>query len=622
MSKKKVSDVLASHNIQQLTDFEHTRKRLEMYLGSRVASEQPVLIFNNKSYEVKPLKWVPSLITSVREIWENSIDEHIKAGTKDPVLKVFYNENELEFEITDNGRGIPIDYDPNTNTHICTMVLTETKTGRNFNDDDRQGTSGMNGLGGSVVMMVSESAELEIHRAGRPYKTDKANDEYDGVYKFTQSFKEGNELLPELQISEPIIRKVKTDKTGTSIHFKLSKSVFPAHDLPLELVYSILKELAAAHPTYKIYLNDERINVKGSVEKGLFGVNNIMTLSVLEDGFNSTFYVVPNAVHGLSKNLHVQGLVNNAPSFDGGTHLDTFQRRFALGVIKALEKESNRKKLYPNRADIEEGLLIYNQTVMDAPYYSSQTKSKLINTNIVKHIEKAMTDEYFSELVKKNKDWVQSIFERCAERTNKKDADEDRKNAKKLLKGKVAKLRDAVGKDRTKCELFITEGDCIHEDTKVLQIKDGVFKETCSRNLEVGDLVLTHKNNIKPIIGKSIKVRETITFETGLGTFEVTPEHRMLICRDNTFMFMEAKDIVSTDSFVKSQLVDIDTIVEIKNILLIDDEKYDAEIILDDGSKIQATLDHTFMVYDSVEHNFKQLSVRELKINTHSMILK
>lgn len=459
MAKEKKSSVLAEHGVQQLTEYQHARIRTEMYLGSKSEHEQPVLLFGEDGFNVQNLRWVPALLTSFREIVDNSLDEFVKSGAKSPTLHVTYNEDELEFEISDNGRGIPIDYVPEAQKHVCTMVLTEMKTGRNFNDDERNNVVGMNGLGGSVVMIVSEKAELEIHRTGKPYKTDKANSEYTGNYKFTQKFTEGTQMFPELGIEEPSIRKIAADKTGTTVRFKISKEVFKVHTLPTELVYSILKEIAAANPTYKIYLNGEKITV---ARKGLFGSAKTMSLQVddAETGLNSTFLIVPNAVQGLSKNLHMQGLVNNAPSLEGGTHLDTFQQKFALGVIKALERKSKQKKMTPNRSDIEEGLLIYNVTKMNTPTFNSQIKTKLTNENVIKPVQNALSEEFFAELIKKNNDWVEEIYARCAERTNKKDADEDRKMAKRLLKGKVAKLRDVNDTvPRKECILLIAEGD-------------------------------------------------------------------------------------------------------------------------------------------------------------------
>jgi len=287
----KSSSVLSEHDVQRLNDYQHARIRTEMYLGSRSVHEHQVLLFGEDGYNVQNLEWVPALITAFREIVDNSLDEFKKAGTKDPSLKIQYNEDDLSFEISDNGRGIPIDYVPEFNINLCTMVLTETKTGRNFDDSKREGTIGQNGLGGSITMCVSSKAEIEIHRSGRPYKTAASNDAYDGIYKYNQKFKEGTLLFPELDIQEPSIRKVQSDKTGTSISFTLSPEVFKNRKLPTELVFSILKEIASANPTYKIILNGTRIATKTSTEKTLFGANKMMSLNVEEDsiGFNSTF---------------------------------------------------------------------------------------------------------------------------------------------------------------------------------------------------------------------------------------------------------------------------------------------------------------------------------------------
>jgi|AGFS01.1.fsa_nt_gi Type IIA topoisomerase (DNA gyrase/topo II, topoisomerase IV), B subunit len=459
--EKKSSSVLSEHDVQRLNDYQHARIRTEMYLGSRSVHEHQVVLFKEDGYNVVNLEWVPALITAFREIIDNSLDEFKKAGTKDPVLKIDYNEDDLSFVISDNGRGIPIDYVPEFDVHLCTMVLTETKTGRNFDDSKREGTIGQNGLGGSITMCVSSKAELEIHRNGRPYKTQASNDGYDGIYKFNQKFKEGTIMFPELDIQEPTIRKVQADKTGTSISFTLSPEVFKNRNLPMDLVYSILKEIASANPAYKIILNGKKIATKATPEKTLFGANKMMNLNVKDDsiGFDSTFYIVPNAVKDMNTNFHMQGIVNNAPAFDGGTHLETFKKFFALGVSTALEKEAKKRKMTPNRGDIEEGLMIYNVTTMNAPSFNSQIKSKLTNENVIAPVKKAMTPEFFDELVKKNKDWVEEIFERTAARTNKKDADEDRRLAKKLLKAKVAKLLDATGSNRTECILLIAEGD-------------------------------------------------------------------------------------------------------------------------------------------------------------------
>jgi DNA gyrase/topoisomerase IV subunit B len=104
-------------------------------------------------------------------------------------------------------------------------------------------------------------------------------------------------------------------------------------------------------------------------------------------------------------------------------------------------------------------MLIYNITTMDAPNFNSQSKTRLNNEETGKYIKKALDDpEFFKNVIKKYPDWINEIYERCAERTMKKDASDINKDAKKMLREKVPGLMDATGSDRSKCVLFLAEG--------------------------------------------------------------------------------------------------------------------------------------------------------------------
>lgn len=456
---------MSNHGITKLTDYQHLRKRTEMYLGARTPHTQPVVIHTADGPKIMDLAWVPALMTSFREIVDNSLDEFTKAGIDNGTLTVNYDIETLTFEISDNGRGIPIDWSDEHNTHLASLVMTELKAGRNFNDDDRKGVAGMNGLGGSAITNVSKNFEIEITRSGRP----KINGVHkrEGVFNFKQRFFEGNPSVDDsLQVCEPEIKKSTSTKTGTTVRFTLSEDTFKIRTLPLEIIESLLREIAAANPKYSIVFQGNKLPAhKTMIEKTLFPKHNVMPLTIRQEGFFSKFFVVPNMVdHECSFLTH--SLVNNIPTFDGGNHLDTFRRMFALQLIKSLAKEAKKRKLKPTRADVEEGLLFYNVTVMDAPYFQGQAKTKLINDEVIKPIETALYDEeFYNNLIKKNRTWIDEIFERTAARTNKKDADELAKAVRKNMRNKVAKLRDATGKDgrkvisRSECTLFVTEGD-------------------------------------------------------------------------------------------------------------------------------------------------------------------
>lgn len=453
-----------NHGIKKLTDYQHLRKRTEMYLGARTLHTQHTLIHTANGPIIKELSWVPALMTSFREIIDNSLDEFTKAGIAGK-LEVYYDEEDLTFQVEDNGRGIPIDWASEHNCHLATLVMSHLKAGRNFDDTDRKGVAGQNGLGGSAIVNVASNFELEIVRGGKPWANPSAEDaNYKGNWKFAQRFFEGNPVLDDaLQICDPVITKTSAKATGTLIRYTLSKEVFKHHTLPTELVESLLREIAAANPTLLVYFNGDKLSYKN---KSLFPKAKPIELNINVPGLRSNFYVIPNMLeHGAETTFLMHSLVNNIPTFDGGNHLDTFKRIFALALLKNLEGMSKKKRLKPNRSDIEEGLLIYNTTVMDAPFFQGQAKTKLINDEVIKPIEQAMNDEWFAQIIKRNKEWIDEIYARCAERTNKKDDDELAKEARKNLRKKVAKLLDANGRrgrttiPRSQCTLFITEGD-------------------------------------------------------------------------------------------------------------------------------------------------------------------
>lgn len=110
----------------------------------------------------------------------------------------------------------------------------------------------------------------------------------------------------------------------------------------------------------------------------------------------------------------------------------------------------------------------------------------------------------------------------------KKDASEADKDAKKMLREKVPGLMDATGKDRSKCILFLAEGLCMSEETKVRVTRNGEDLDVAAKDVEVGDLVVTHNRNMKPVVHTTKKVAETVAVTTPLGVERFTPEHRLL----------------------------------------------------------------------------------------------
>ncbi len=425
---------MTEREIKKLTPFQHLRKNTEMWFGSRYLHTQNILMYGDDGVYLGEVSWVPAVFTAFREILDNALDE-IALGYGNRI-DVTYDADKMVFSVQDNGRGISIEWDEKNKMHKATLALSQIMAGRNF--EERGDVAGVNGIGASGVNFCSEWFKMEIWRDNQ---------------SFTQRFKEGQ---IRLVVPKPTIRDIKSDKTGTKVSFKLSNKVFSDMTLPEDFLYSRLYEVAMCNSLLKIYYNGIKIKVKPTLEKTLFPNEKPMVIEIKEKGFRSKFLLKPN----FSKGEEIHSVVNNIPAFNGGVHIETFRRVFYHELLDALSREAKKRKLKPNRSDLNDGLLIFNVTRMTAPSFDSQSKTRLISDQVAKIIKDHLEDKkLMKSLVTKNKDWVDEIFERCAARTQKKDASEVTKMSKKLLRGKVPELTDANGRDRSKCILFLAEGN-------------------------------------------------------------------------------------------------------------------------------------------------------------------
>jgi DNA gyrase/topoisomerase IV subunit B len=430
---------MANDKIVKLTEAGHARVRTEMYLGSRDPHTQIVLQYENGQPYAVEQTWIPAVFTAFREILDNSLDEVAGHGHGDRI-DITYDPSTMIFSVADNGRGIPIDFNEEHQVHAATLALSHARAGRNFGE--RGQLRGTNGIGASVVNFCSEWFHLDIERDNQ---------------NFHQEFTEGPSLDADLVVQTPVIKKKNTLKaTGTKVTFKLSSQVFKEMSLPEDFLQARIYEVALCNPKIKIYYNGVKVAVKTGLEKNLFPGLKPIHIGVTEGSFTSDFWMVP---HFFEDGEHQHSLVNSIPAFDGGVHMDTFKRYFFSGLLTALERESKKRKLQPNRSDLADGLLLYNITTMDAPNFNSQAKTRLNNEETSHHVKKALDDpDFFKNIIRKYGDWIDDVYARCAERTMKKDAAEANKLAKKVLRSKVAGLMDASGTDRTKCILFLAEG--------------------------------------------------------------------------------------------------------------------------------------------------------------------
>ncbi len=409
-----------------------------MYLGSVEPHTQSIVLYRDMQPVVSEVTWTPALFTCLREIIDNALDEIIGHGHGNRI-DINFDSETLVFSVQDNGRGIPIEFDKNEKQYLATMVLTEPKAGRNF--DERGEVAGANGIGSSAVSNTAEWFKVEIIRDGK---------------KFKQMFREGMPGSKALDILKPKITEIKSDKTGTLIEFLPSKEVYQSRIVPEEFIKARIVDIAVCNPLLKIFYNGEQIKVRPRQELTLFPNVKPITIDINEGKLRSKFWIT----YGNDGAEHVHSMVNNIPVFNGGVHIDAFRRLFYGNLLTALERESKKRKLTPNRSDVQDGLFIYNITTMDAPNFDSQSKTRLINEDVASAFKKQLEDAaLYRDLIKKNPEWITAIYARCEARTMKKDAADISKANKAGKKQKVEKLFDATGRDRQKCILFLAEGD-------------------------------------------------------------------------------------------------------------------------------------------------------------------
>jgi hypothetical protein len=297
-------------------------------------------------------------------------------------------------------------------------------------------------------------------------------------------------------------------------------------------------------------------------------------------------------------------------------------------MLKAMERESKRRGLTPNRSDIADGLLIYNTTTMHAPNFDSQSKTRLINDEVDRYIKTSLENEItFKSILRTHKTWVDAIYKRCAARTQKRDDADIAKANRKLMRNKVPKLLDANGKDRSKCILLICEGDCIAEDTQIAIFEDGEFINKKVKDVNLGDLVLTHTGAIKPICNKQAKITDGVSITTSTGkVIKISTDHKMPVfnIENNMYEVVKAKDIVKTQHKLLSSIINMESsFFEIVRVDDFDDEKFNKSVSFTNGIINQTCIiseNHLFSVLNISSGIIEKIPTKYLDSEIHLLI--
>jgi len=428
MAKK--SDYTAE-DIKVLSERDHVRLRTQVYFGNMSKTTYPVPIFLNDKLEIKNFEFVPAVYKAVGEIIDNSIDEFVKINIPNKLLSIEANTVLGTYTISDNGRGVPIDMH-STGKYTPEVAFGSLRSGRNFSDGKEAGVKGQNGVGSACTNYCSVEFSLDIHRDGKRYR---------------QTFSDGAN-----QISKPSIR-AGSDQTGTSVSFQLDSRVFVDPTLPDDLLHNQAIEIALTNPGLAVEYNGNKYKFK----KGFEDIVKKLSNSYFKfEQHGIEFFVIFDISTSLDETIF--SWVNSSLLFDGGLCNTQFLNSFYDHVIEHLASQAKKAKCEITKNDVRDHLFVLGNLKISDPQYDAQSKTRLTGPNLRNEIS-TMLDNQWKEFSKKNKDWLQVVFERAMIRHHVQADKEAIKDHKKNLKKKVDGLIDATSTNRFETCLLITEGD-------------------------------------------------------------------------------------------------------------------------------------------------------------------
>lgn len=429
----------------------HCRNRITLVFGSNDVEELDTYVYTDKGLEFKTVKFHQAKSKAIEEILDNCIDEYYRGHVTE--VHCTLSKDGKRVTVQDNGIGFPL--------NKVTQVYSEFRTGSKFKDEetDEKGflhrTLGQNGLGAAATCLTSD----EFIATVRHYNTKKEQ---------TYTFIDG-----ALKVKKNRAKSYR-GPSGVKIELKLSKKVYKNDVIDEELLRKRIIDLAYNNPGLVFYFNKEKyVYKKGMLELAqridkdnaqLIGdevfkyeTTNIKGKKV-KGAIDMHFSLVLDKKSDERENFI--SFVNSTPTFDGGFHQDRFRRLFINKVKDKGERLAKKAKVSINDNDVLTGMTFVLGITMPNPRFESQTKRKLVrDTNLEKGIEKFM-DKHMDKWIRKNKEFLELVIERAKSRHRFQEFKDAAKKGRKQKKQRVEKLLDAnERRDRSKCTLFICEGD-------------------------------------------------------------------------------------------------------------------------------------------------------------------
>ena len=487
----------------------------------------------------------------VYEVVDNSIDEALAGYCKNIEINI---NNDGTISVKDDGRGIPVDIHKGEKKSAAEVIMTQLHAGGKFDHDSYKISGGLHGVGVSVVNALSEKLKLEIDRDGKKYFIE---------------FENGNAKFP-------LKEKGKSKTSGTTINFLPSKEIFSNTKFSANIIQKRMRELAFLNKGIKIIINDftqkKSKKIEFKFDGGILEFVNFLDekREKLKNRNDNDLFKKPIFVEGKKANIEIEcclkwnagysedvySFTNNIFQKDGGTHLLGF-RSALTRVINKYATENNilkKNKVTISGDDIKEGLTCVLSIKIPDPKFSSQTKDKLVSSEI-RPIVETIINEKLSIWFDQNPSLAKIILAKIVQAALARDvARKARENVRRKgaleLTGLPGKLADCQISKQEGTELFIVEGDSAggsakqgrnRENQAVLPLRGKILNTYVDMN---GHKKNGNKNDFQTkALSRMISSNEIITLINALG---LDPKSEEIDLKDLRY----GKIIIMTDADV------------------------------------------------------------------------